>query len=485
MVKNVTPAQKEEDRTAASKREGNEVRARKSDLPKLNIEINEHRDGDNQSNLADMRRRAPAQREDSKGKTISDSRKIPGKRIVICIDGTWSVYAKTTEERLLEDTAWTNVQKIRTLISERDRQTGIPQVVFYTRGIGTSDQYYRNLIDGATANGLDEQILDAYMTLCDNFESGDEIYLIGYSRGATAVRALAGLISHCGILKSDMVHFMKYSWLKFIAEFEPKFKENPDYNVAIKELPTMIHEEDVTKIKSVAVWDTVFGVESEIKRRITGWAQVSVKVEHNAASFRFKHQVIHEKIEHAFHAMALDEQRQAFQLVPWTRSENRKEGTVHQVWFAGSHANVGGGCRQDGLANISLHWMINRLESVGLGFHHTDMDRRKLYPPYVGDAFYNSLSGAWRKAPTAARLVKLFDSNSDLAAEKIHSSALALCDVRNRIWSNGDGTTKEKTYTIPVVEQNGFKIPRDRVEEVESFDEYCNALRHRNRIELQ
>ena len=42
---------------------------------------------------------------------------------------------------------------------------------------------------------------DSYAFLAANFAAGDEIYIVGFSRGAYAARALAGLIGASGIQK--------------------------------------------------------------------------------------------------------------------------------------------------------------------------------------------------------------------------------------------------------------------------------------------
>ena len=76
--------------------------------------------------------------------------------------------------------------------------------------------------------------------------------------------------------------------------------------------------------------------------------------------FRFFDTHLRLKNELAFHALALDEQRRAFEPTFWTRTVNNSEAAkagagrpidqVEQRWFAGAHANVGGGYPSDILA---------------------------------------------------------------------------------------------------------------------------------------
>jgi len=48
--------------------------------------------------------------------------------------------------------------------------------------------------------GISKNIRDRYRFIFVNFESGDEIFLFGFSRGATTVRGLFGFIHYFGIL---------------------------------------------------------------------------------------------------------------------------------------------------------------------------------------------------------------------------------------------------------------------------------------------
>jgi glutathione S-transferase len=67
-------------------------------------------------------------------------------------------------------------------------------------------------------------------------------------------------------------------------------------------------------------------------------------------------------VENGFHAMAIDELRIDFPVTRW----DQREG-VHQVWFAGAHADIGGGYPvvESGLSDIALDWMMQQLTGVG------------------------------------------------------------------------------------------------------------------------
>ena len=69
------------------------------------------------------------------------------------------------------------------------------------------------------------------------------------------------------------------------------------------------------------------------------------------------------------HAMAIDEPRKTFRVIPWERDER-----VTQVWFAGAHSDIGGGYEKQGLATLALLWMIEQAEGSGLKFNEHTKD---------------------------------------------------------------------------------------------------------------
>ena len=90
----------------------------------------------------------------------------------------------------------------------------IPQVAYYESGIGTENSVYDHVIGGATGLGMSETIRSGYNFLATNYEPGDEIFLIGFSRGAFTARSIAGLISSIGLLTR-----------KGLVDFYPIFKD--------------------------------------------------------------------------------------------------------------------------------------------------------------------------------------------------------------------------------------------------------------------
>src|SRR6478752_6427847 len=105
------------------------------------------------------------------------------KRLAIFLDGTWNTLNNNT-----------NVWRLKSLCAETDKQR-----VYYSQGVGT--RRGETARGGVTGYGIDNEIIDAYTWLIQNFDAGDEIFIFGFSRGAYTARSLSGLISKCGVLK--------------------------------------------------------------------------------------------------------------------------------------------------------------------------------------------------------------------------------------------------------------------------------------------
>ena len=85
---------------------------------------------------------------------------------------------------------------------------GHPQIIYYQAGVGTNENWWDHLVGGGTGQGISENIREAYAFLAANYLPGDEIFLIGFSRGAFTARSIMSMISSVGLLTVDgMVEF--------------------------------------------------------------------------------------------------------------------------------------------------------------------------------------------------------------------------------------------------------------------------------------
>jgi hypothetical protein len=80
------------------------------------------------------------------------------------------------------------------------------------------------------------------------------------------------------------------------------------------------------------------------------------------------------RIKKACHALSIDDKRKTFHPLLWDETElepsdHTDDETLTQVWFAGAHANVGGGYPDDALAYVPLRWMIKEAEKRGVRFN--------------------------------------------------------------------------------------------------------------------
>ena len=132
--------------------------------------------------------------------------------IVFCADGTWN--RPGTDDSADQPSYPTNVFKIFTNLAgvddamdiraadeqERLATGATTQIAKYLHGVGDSDNILVKLLGGATGAGIIARIVRGYTFISRNYVPGAKIFLIGFSRGAYTVRALAGLIQAQGLL---------------------------------------------------------------------------------------------------------------------------------------------------------------------------------------------------------------------------------------------------------------------------------------------
>lgn len=122
---------------------------------------------------------------------------------------------------------------------------GKSQITYYQAGVGSSYDMFDVIFGGVAGTGLDEHIREAYAFIVQNYVEGDEIILLGFSRGAFTARSIAGLINTVGLLtRSGMVHF--YRIFKDYENMNIEKYDNPvpGLDIPKKLLPICNHAED-------------------------------------------------------------------------------------------------------------------------------------------------------------------------------------------------------------------------------------------------
>jgi uncharacterized protein (DUF2235 family) len=293
------------------------------------------------------------------------------KRIIMLIDGTWNEEGKGNDTNIAKlDPNYPKDKEAAAPLIKPVAADGTKQLAFYHDGVGNDPDFVKHWLGGAIGIGLRKIVLDAYQTVATNYERGDEIYILGFSRGAYAARALAGLIGASGIQRSAKPEgfdaMLDAIWNHF--RVDPEVRKgakaaNSGDQKAIDTYNKVAAENTIDpspRIKCVGVFDTVgsYGVPAGI-----GLAALGRYV--TLAFLGFHDTEIGSHVDVALHAVAVDERRRPFVPTFWTAPKDKLPQThVEQTWFAGVHCNIGGGYTDAGLSDQALIWMIARIQAL-------------------------------------------------------------------------------------------------------------------------
>lgn len=287
------------------------------------------------------------------------------KNIVIFADGT----AKDGGRR--ENT---NIYHGFNLIEDRTHR----QISFYSRGVGTG---WRKITGNAGGMGISANIRRAYSFILENFQADDSIFLIGFSRGAATVRSLSALIHHFGILPRARPELVRQAYAIYKTRDPDKLVEKAQDFVGR-------HHTMWTRIKFLGCYDTVsalgltWHLPSRLLDRIPGFRH------------SFHDLGLSKAVEHAYHALAIDDERRAFDPDLWDADGLEDYQSLRQVWFTGMHSDVGGGYRERGLSDIALVWLMSQAVDHGLHIyprHNVEIAENAL------DLMHDSRAKLWAK----------------------------------------------------------------------------------------
>lgn len=311
----------------------------------------------------------------------ADTERTAPRNIVLLSDGTGNSAGslfKTNVRRLYES-----------LDLEDPKDFKYPrQFAYYDDGVGTSAFRPIAILGGAFGFGLARNVRDIYAFLCRTYRPGDRIYAFGFSRGAFTIRVVVGLVVNQGILAHDgseaalqrnvRAAFRAYRRERYgsrpltalwravrdpVADLVWRLTGHPAYDTLARYRvgrPGDPLAAGRGSIEFVGVWDTVdaYGLPIE---------ELTRAVDTIVLPLTMPDADLAPEVRRARHALSLDDQRNTFHPRLWnedTEADRADPGRIRQVWFAGVHADVGGGYPDDGLAHVTLRWMADEAEAA-------------------------------------------------------------------------------------------------------------------------
>lgn len=277
------------------------------------------------------------------------------------------------------------------------REMGSQVSLYYEPGLQWNT--WRSALDVLLGRGINRQIRRAYGYLSSRYRPGDQIFLMGYSRGGYAVRSLAGVIDQVGLLHAE------HATERNIRDVYRHYVSDP-LSESAKAFSAAYCIKTV-EIEMIGVWDTVksLGLNLPVLWRLS------------AKNHAFHNHDLSHNVKAGYQALALDETRVAYAPVLWT-SPDGFQGRVEQMWFAGTHGDIGG---QLGgfeaarpLSNIPLVWILERAQICGLPLPD---GWSKRFPQDVAAPMLGTFRGYGKWFVTRRARPKLQD-----ASEHIHDS---------------------------------------------------------------
>jgi uncharacterized protein (DUF2235 family) len=308
------------------------------------------------------------------------------KRLAIFLDGTTD-----------KSEGNTNVWRARSLCAAKDKDDR-EQRIYYAAGVGTQlGEIARGEVFGY---GIDDQVVDAYGWLVENYDDGDNIFVFGFSRGAFASRSFSGYVSRCGVIRPGSPlgvkqlydRYKKGNHVKTLHELLEPDADKSGYDL---EERWMVRDCAPAAVTFTGVWDTVGSVAT------TGHLALLTGGDHS-----FLDTNLRKNEEHVYHAMAIDENRADFDVTLLSYYRPNTEMTpyisprpladVEQRWFCGAHGDVGGGTYSDALAQLPLRWILAKASSHGLAFKRNVELDAEASTAAIEDSFSDFLGGTYK-----------------------------------------------------------------------------------------
>ncbi|MGD9657564.1 MAG: DUF2235 domain-containing protein [Methylocystis sp.] len=301
------------------------------------------------------------------------------------------------------------------------------QIAYYDDGVGSSQHRWLAAITGAFGFGLKRNVLDLYKFLTRHYRDALEtqqiapgettegktyppkIACFGFSRGAFTIRVLIGLVASEGLplgadSEVELNRLAERAYQKFRADhFHTLLKleniwrwlRDKVVNRFLDRNSTPYDRDRNTHVDAIdflGLWDTVgaYGMPVE---------ELRVFIDKFIFPLTFSSYDLLPVVRVTRHALSIDDERDAFTPIPFDDAETRYEASrqreaiiatlvaggmsrenaedrahqevcerSQQIWFAGVHANVGGGYPDDSEAILPLRWIMLEAEKHGVVF---------------------------------------------------------------------------------------------------------------------
>lgn len=276
------------------------------------------------------------------------------RKLAVFLDGTGN-----------DENSQSNIAKLHSMVRLRPDPRIHTQ---YVRGVGLNGR----VLGLAMGVGIGEDVRQAYWFLARNYrpEMRDEIYLFGFSRGAYAARILAGLIYVAGLPDLSAIPD-RDDQEELISDIYDAYEGRETLagrraRIAALKLPPM---RQGIRITFMGLWDTVEALDvPDYREKI------------DEPNRDYVDQLCN--VERAAHALSIDDNRATlFTPILLTRIGlvddcpelqdrqarlNHIDRVVQEVWFSGSHTDVGGGYAGTNIDGVSLNWMLRKIARFGL-----------------------------------------------------------------------------------------------------------------------
>ncbi|KAI5477094.1 hypothetical protein MNV49_006893 [Pseudohyphozyma bogoriensis] len=249
----------------------------------------------------------------------------------------------------------TNVWRLYRIIeSAPNEKDTMEQVLIWCPGVGMDPS--EGTLDSALANNLRRNVRWAYDKLRKEYREGDEIILVGFSRGAWIMRAVSSIVGDIGLPNiAD----------EQLAAVFKEYATHPDWDSestldGSKNRPKRCQKKcsrrDPARARQLA---------EQLRKESPHEVQIKSRTHLPESRFLgFPVEIIGSHVENTFHALACDDGRKLWNPTKAVLSEEAKalERVLKQCWFGGWHADIGGGWDSNENASIALTWMVANLQ---------------------------------------------------------------------------------------------------------------------------